>query len=132
MRRVLFILSLFMLVCGCIEARTIIVEIGNIRGNHGNILVMAQSSTNTFAPCAPLIEIVPSESHTPGACDNNSVPSFPADGMTDMIKRSAFRSIFFARTTTSLRTWFDRSRIKESRRFIGKISSFRKGSYPRH
>ena len=43
MRRVLFILSLFMLVCGCIEARTIIVEIGNIRGNHGNILVMAQS-----------------------------------------------------------------------------------------
>ena len=43
MRRVLFILSLFMLVCGCIEARTIIVEIGNIRDNHGNILVMAQS-----------------------------------------------------------------------------------------
>ena len=43
MRRVLFILSLFMLVCGYIEARTIIVEIGNIRGNHGNILVMAQS-----------------------------------------------------------------------------------------
>ena len=29
MRRVLFILSLFMLVCGYIEARTIIVEIGN-------------------------------------------------------------------------------------------------------
>ena len=47
MRRVLFILSLFMLVCGCIEARTIIVEIGNIRGNHGNILVMAQSGKDT-------------------------------------------------------------------------------------
>lgn len=47
MRRVLFILSLFMLVCGCIEARTIIVEIGNIRDNHGNILVMAQSGKDT-------------------------------------------------------------------------------------
>ena len=47
MRRVLFILSLFMLVCGYIEARTIIVEIGNIRGNHGNILVMAQSGKDT-------------------------------------------------------------------------------------
>ena len=47
MRRVLFILSLVMLVCGCIEARTIIVEIGNIRGNHGNILVMAQSGKDT-------------------------------------------------------------------------------------
>ena len=49
MRRVLFILSLFMLVCGCIEARTIIVEIGNIRDNHGNILVMAQSGKDTKA-----------------------------------------------------------------------------------
>ena len=48
MRRVLFILSLFMLVCGYIEARTIIVEIGNIRGNHGNILVMAQSGKDTM------------------------------------------------------------------------------------
>ena len=47
MRRVLFILSLFMLVCGCIEARTIIVEVGNIRGNQGNILVMAQSGKDT-------------------------------------------------------------------------------------
>lgn len=57
---------------------------------------ISRSSTNTFVPCAPFIEIVSSESQTPGACDNNSVPSFPADGMTDMIKRSAFRSIFFA------------------------------------
>ncbi|WP_455621072.1 DUF2141 domain-containing protein [Parabacteroides sp.] len=47
MRRVLFIVSLFMLVCGCLEARTIIVEVGNVRGNQGNILVMAQAGKDT-------------------------------------------------------------------------------------
>lgn len=47
MRRVLFILSLFIFVCGYIEARTIIVEVVNIRGNQGNILVMAQSGKET-------------------------------------------------------------------------------------
>ncbi len=36
-----------MWVYGGIEARTVIVEVGNIRGNQGNILVMAQSGKET-------------------------------------------------------------------------------------
>ncbi len=36
-----------MLVCGCVKARTIIVEVGNIRSNQGNILVMAQAGKDT-------------------------------------------------------------------------------------
>lgn len=32
-----------MLVCGCVEARTVIVEISNVRGDQGAILVMAKA-----------------------------------------------------------------------------------------
>lgn len=32
-----------MLVCGCVEARTVIVEISNVRGDQGAVLVMAKA-----------------------------------------------------------------------------------------
>ncbi|WP_233551843.1 hypothetical protein [Parabacteroides sp. AF48-14] len=59
--------------------------------------------TNTFVPEAPLMDIWSSDSHTPGACDSSSVPSFPLVGEMLTIKRSALRSISLACTTTSFR-----------------------------
>lgn len=43
MRQILFMVCLFMLVCGFVEARTVMVEIGNVRGDQGAILVMAKA-----------------------------------------------------------------------------------------